>query len=1076
MPIFAFTDIEGSTGLWERHQGAMGPIIARHYEILHLIVEGRGGKIIKKTGDGIFALFPDEDPGQPSRALDCALELQRRFQAEAWPVIGELRVRIALHRGEAEEMGGDYYGPTANRTARLMSLGWGGQVLVSEDLYKTATLPAGAQWADLGLHQVKDLPEPQQVYGLLHPSLKLQEFPALKSLSSRPHNLPERLSPLVGRRRETQELAALLTGPQGRLITLLGGGGMGKSRLAVQAALENLAAFKHGANRVELEGLSSADELPGRIAASLKLATYRQQDPAQQVTEYLKDKELLLILDPCEQLVASAWIPKLLEACPGLRILACSRRRLNLHGGSILELQGLDYPEEVIPEGFSSGGCARFFVQQAQGFQPGFSLKPEDRGYFLRICRVLRGMPLGLELAAAWVRSVPLKVLAERLEQDPRFLSSERGDLSASHRSLQALFNASWALLGERERTALASLSVFSGFTSSAAQTAFRTAPEVLAALAEEGLLEKGEAGRYSLPPTVRFFAALNLAALGPKQEEALDLHARYFCRLLKERERNLLGFDQARVVAELRREFPNIQRAWDRAVDMAWGREMGQAARCLGLYTDMQGLARDWDGRMEKALQVWEAQAGAEGEAIAREEALSVQASLLCNRASYLFSLGKGVLARSSMEKSLGLFRKAGNRSGAAYALVRIAVFLGPEDERRRPALEEAISLYQGLNDANGTAWARRNLGYLLCLQGRVQEGQPLVEESLLVFRKVGNQREIGWSLNTLGQAALERGDLEAGAGHLREARDIFVGLGDLENAAWTLHRLGRLAMKQAHWEEARTSLEESLSLFGQIRHFRGRALVLRSLCDLCAAQGDLASAFQVLDRAMAEAKAAGDGTGQAGAMMQKGQLLAGQKNYAEALGLLQAAQAAFAAAASEQGQALALEAQGGVILAQGDALLARRCLEQGVQTFARSGLYDGEARVCVRLGDLDSAEGKAPAAEALYKKALRLSHQNKPGDYSLGALLGLAGLLTKAGRKLEGLQMALLCERALGAGMMPPSEPEFFADLGRRAQATLAQIGAKLMQSVIEEARAKMAKDDVRALLKDYVEKNWS
>ncbi|HTA16662.1 MAG TPA: adenylate/guanylate cyclase domain-containing protein, partial [bacterium] len=228
MPVFGFTDIEGSTGLWEKHKEAMGPIIAMHYAIMEQSIASHGGRIVKKTGDGIFAFFPDEGGDSTKAALESALDMQRCFQGQVWPVIGELRVRMAFHSGHAEEMDGDFYGPTANRTARFMSLGWGGQILVSEDLKKLARLPEGAEWLDFGMHQIKDLPEPQHIFGLAHPSLKLKEFPPLKSLSNRPNNLPEHVHPFVGRRRELKDLAGLLAAPHSRLVTLLGGGGMGK--------------------------------------------------------------------------------------------------------------------------------------------------------------------------------------------------------------------------------------------------------------------------------------------------------------------------------------------------------------------------------------------------------------------------------------------------------------------------------------------------------------------------------------------------------------------------------------------------------------------------------------------------------------------------------------------------------------------------------------------------------------------------------------------------------------------------------------------------------------------------------
>jgi len=1076
MPVFAFTDIEGSTGMWEKYQDAMGPIIAKHYAILDHSIPEYGGRIVKKTGDGVFAVFPDELGNGPSRSLECALELQRRFQAEAWPIIGELRVRMGFHCGKAEEMAGDYYGPTANRTARFMSLGWGGQILVSEDLRKLAHLPTGAEWLDLGVHQVKDLPEPQHVFSLAHPSLFQREFPPLKSLSNRPHNLPEQLSPFVGRERELKAVAELLTQPHGRLVTLLGGGGMGKTRLAIQAGLANLAGFKHGACFVGLHGLASPDQLPGRLAQSLKMGLYRDKDPKEQLLEYLKDKSLLLILDPCERLASGGGlISELLEACPGLRVLACSRRRLNLRGESVVEVRGLDYPAAA--EGLEHCDAAQFFVQRVQSSLPGFSLKPGDRGAFLRLCRVLRGMPLGLELAGSWLRSLQLPALAERLEKDPRFLASTREDLPEAHRSLKGLFESAWALLSDVEKRTLGDLSVFgNGFTQAAAQLVFRVRPETLSALTDQCLVEAAEGGRYAVVPAARIFAAVKLDENPARRDEALDLHARYFCRFLKEREKSMLGYEQGKAVAELRQDFADIQRGWDRAVAQGWHRELGQAARCVGLYTDMQGLARDWEPRMQRALQLWDGSPVSSPGNLAREESLSAHASLLANQANYLFSLGRGVDARAAMEKSVSLFKQAGNRGGAAYALVRVAVFLGPEDERRRPALEEAANLYTALDDANGAAWARRNLGYLYCLQGKAKEGKPMVEESLAVFRKVGNLREIAWSLNSLGQVALESGHAEEGEKGLREARDIFIGLGDLETAAWTLNRLGRAAMQQRRWPEAQASLEEGLRLFESVRNFRGRALTMRSLCELFAGQGSLDLAYQVVDKTIAEALAAGDWAGQAGAQMQKGQLMAGQGNYEEAMELMQAAEAAFVKGGSKLGQALAMEAQGCARLKQGKLGFTRTLFEGACQVFNTAGMMDGEARLCVRIGDLDGEEARPKSGENWYQRAVKLSRQSKPGDYSLGGLLGLAVLFHKAGRKLEALHLALVCERAIKLRMLPPSEPEFYAELGPRSEAVLALIGSKLMNSVIEEARAKIAQEDPRALLKDCLEKYWS
>lgn len=1062
MSIFAFTDIEGSTGLWERHQGAMGAVIARHYAILDELTPRWGGKIIKKTGDGIFALFPDEAPGEPSRALAWAVDCQRRFQGQVWPVVGELRVRMALHRGEAEEMDGDFYGPTANRTARLMSLGWGGQILVSEDLRRVAVLPEGAAWADLGAHQVKDLPEPVQIFALLHPDLPLREFPPLKSLSNRPHNFPQELSPFVGRERELRELERRLTQPQSRLLCLLGPPGVGKSRLAARFALEHLGTFKHGAFRVEL---GSGKALAEAVAAALKLSLYGGQPAQTQVLDFLKERQMLLVLDPAEGLATqAATLRAWLEAGPGLRVLVCARRRLGLPGETVLKLGGLELPG---PQGdvLAVNPCAQLFLHEARAVLPGFAYAADDGPALARLCRVLRGLPLGLELAAEALRTTPLKALAERVEKEPRFLVSERPDRPPAQRSLQAQFDAVWEGLNEAERRALAGLAVFSApFSVPAAKGVLQLGDAALAGLVDAGLLENAGGGRFALSEITRLFAALRLDGDAVARENALDQHARYYLRLWQERERALSGYGQVKALTELRAEYPNLPRAWERALARGWRAELASAARAVALYASMQGLAREWESRLERALELWEKTPG-----LAPSEAQSAFAALLAGLGDLAFALGRSAAARERMERSLSFCRRVGHKAGTAYALVRLAVLLGPEDERRLPLLEEAVQLYQGLNDSNGAAWARRHLGFILCLQGRSAEGRPCLEQALAVFTKVGNAREVAWCHNAMGQAELEPGgDPARGLAELKEARRLFLELGDLETAAWTLNRLGRAALQQGRYDEAAAAFEEALSLFGRLRHLRGRALALRSLCEAHAAKGDREAAVRTVERAVAEALAHGDVAGQAAALLQKAQLQAPLDAEA-ALATLQTARACFAQAGSESGAALALEARAGVLCQKGDRRGARAALEEALECHVQKGQREAEARLCVRLGDLDQAEGRPQGGEPWYQRALRHSRQQKPGDYSLGALLGLAALQLKQGRKLEALHLALVCERALAQRLFPPSEPEFYGELEQRCRALLDRLGGKLLASVIEEARVRLSKQDARALLKD-------
>jgi tetratricopeptide (TPR) repeat protein len=278
---------------------------------------------------------------------------------------------------------------------------------------------------------------------------------------------------------------------------------------------------------------------------------------------------------------------------------------------------------------------------------------------------------------------------------------------------------------------------------------------------------------------------------------------------------------------------------------------------------------------------------------------------------------------------------------------------------------------------------------------------------------------------------------------------------------------------MAAQDWMGAVRCLEESLLLFGRLRHLRGRAQSLRLLCEAWAAQGNLASAGETVDRAIAEAQAAGDLSGQAAALLQKAQLQAGQGALDAALESLEAAHTCYAKAGSESGGALVLEAQAVLWLQKGEERAARDLLSQAMERHNQLGQRDGEARLAVRLGDLDMQEGKPGLGEGWYSRAMKLSRLQKPGDYTLGALLGQAALAHKQGRKLEALHLGLLVERGLATRMMPPSEPEFYAELGRRCEALLAQVASKLLGSVIEEARAKLARQDARALLKEQLDK---
>ncbi|MGV3722804.1 MAG: adenylate/guanylate cyclase domain-containing protein, partial [Actinomycetota bacterium] len=340
---YFFTDIEGSTGLWERHPESMRRALVRHDELVASEVEAHGGMVVRSRGEGdsFFAVFP--------AALDAALaavSLQRALLSEPWPSETMLRVRIALHTGEADLRGGDYYGACVNRCARLRAVAHGGQTVISGATYELIreALPDGVRARFLGAHRLKDLLRPEQIHQLEHPDLPTQ-FPPLRSLELIQHNLPVQTTSYVGQERKTHEVQRLVRITP--LLTLTGAGGCGKTRLSLQAAAELADAFAEGAWLVELAPVSDPRLVPQAVASALRVRETAELSLTASLVEFLRHKELLLVLDNCEHVVAAAasLADELLPSCPRPRILATSREALRIPGESTWEVPLLTAPD-----------------------------------------------------------------------------------------------------------------------------------------------------------------------------------------------------------------------------------------------------------------------------------------------------------------------------------------------------------------------------------------------------------------------------------------------------------------------------------------------------------------------------------------------------------------------------------------------------------------------------------------------------------------------------------------------------------------------------------------------------------
>jgi predicted ATPase/class 3 adenylate cyclase len=528
---FLFTDIEGSTRLLQRLGEDYARTLWEHQRLLRAAFAEYGGVEVDTQGDSFFVVFPTA-----TAAVAAAATGTRALAAYAWPEGIAVRVRMGLHTGSPQlSVSGDrYVGLDVHRAARIAASGHGGQILLSDSARTLAaqSLPTGASLSDLGAHRLKDLQNLEPITQLTLNDLP-SEFPPLKTLDQSEDHVPFPPTPFIGRERELALLKRLLSDPTIRLITLVGPGGIGKTRLAIEAAHKNSHSF-HGVYFVPLAQANSSDELLFAIADALKFTfagalktTFAgDKPPAEQLGAYLADRKPLLVLDNFEQLVESAPIlADLQSSAPHLKLLVTSRERLNLTGEGVVPIEGVDVPVSVAADPWEDSTAIKLFLQSAQRARPDFALR-DNAAEALRICQLVEGMPLAIELAAAWVRLLPCAQIVMRLEQSLDFLASPLRDAPERHRSLRAVFDHSWSLLSQPEQTALARLSMLRGVFDLDAAEAVGEAPLLLvASLTDKSLLQPDGQGGYATHELTRLYGAERLTQqpdLIQRQEQAI--------------------------------------------------------------------------------------------------------------------------------------------------------------------------------------------------------------------------------------------------------------------------------------------------------------------------------------------------------------------------------------------------------------------------------------------------------------------------------------------------------------------------------------------------------------------------
>ena len=573
---FAFTDIEGSARLWETEPAAMARALVLHNETLHAAFGHHGGVVFSTMGDEMAVAF-----SSAAGAVRASVEAQRALMAAPWPAeTGVLKVRMGLHTDEVALSDGQYASAPLRRCARLMAAAHGGQILMSDatEALVRSQLPDGATVLDLGEHRLRDLAGRVHIFQLVHPDFP-GAFPALRTLDAFPGNLPLQVSSFIGRARELGQTAAALG--EARVVTLIGVGGVGKTRLALQVAGQVLPRFGDGAWLCELAPIRDAAGVDGAVAAVFSVAARGSQSTRDALVEFLRNKELLLVLDNCEHLLAgAAALAAVLErSCARLVILATSREGLGIDGERLVPVPPFEAPDaDADLETITDAEAVRLFADRASAVKPGFMVTAENAAAVAAVVRRLDGVALAIELAAARVPAMTPAELARRLDRRFAVLAGGRRGAVERHQTLRAAIDWSFELLTEREQRLLGRLAVFAGGCTLQAVEAVCSGEdidpgavfELLASLVARSLVvaeESGPQSRYRLLETIRQYGEERLDQAG-ETERWRARHAGYYAGFLSQVREHDRGRDGVFWAVRLSAEQDNLLAAWSWAVD----------------------------------------------------------------------------------------------------------------------------------------------------------------------------------------------------------------------------------------------------------------------------------------------------------------------------------------------------------------------------------------------------------------------------------------------------------------------------------------------------------------------------
>lgn len=850
-----FTDIEGSTTLLQTLGGRYGDLLVEHHRILRAAFSAQDGTEVDSAGDGLFFTFPSA-----RAALLGAIEAQRRVAEADWPGGAVVKVRMGMHTGEPMSAADGYVGIDVHRTARICAAGHGGQILVSQTSHDLLgrDLPANVSLVDLGEHHLKDIVAPQRLFQVAAEGLA-GTFAPLRTSGGRPNNLPRELTTFVGRDRQLGDASAILrTAP---LLTLVGPGGVGKTRLALRLAVDHIDEFDEGAWLVELGTVGDDDLVLQTIATTLGIAQQPGRDLITSVVDHLRGGSRLLILDSCEHVLGAtaATVQTILAACPTVRVLATSREGLGIAGEALYPVPSLSLPETDSPtsaEELGRSEAVALFADRAMAVQPAFRVTADNGRAIAQLCRRLDGIPLALELAAARTRSLSVDQIAARLDDQFRLLTGGSRVAVPRQQTLRATMDWSFDLLSEAERAVLLRLAVFAGSLSlEAAEIVCAADPvdamdvlDLLSRLVEKSLVvaEPSGDGRYRLLETIRLYARDRLIASG-ESETVRRRHRDLYLALVERAAPEFFhGAESGAWLERLSLEHDNLRAAIQWSTDEPTEHEAAlRLAVGLWRFWEIRGHPYEGRGWLERTLAA--ADTGAPSPLIAdaltgaavlasmqgddaaavgfHERILAIQRLLgdptgvsyaLNNLAGAAVRKGDFVRARTNYEEAVGITRTTGDDRGLAFALINlsgVAADLG-DSAAARAGFDESVGIFERFEDRWGGAFARDEFATVLTRHGDAAEARSLLGEALTTWLELGDERGVARVLVHLADVAIAEGDLAEARRLTRQSLAIRQALGDMPGIA--------AAMEKLAWVLASEEPEAAARLIGSAEALR--------------------------------------------------------------------------------------------------------------------------------------------------------------------------------------------------------------------------------------------------------------